>query len=129
MLPYRVSDIKSHKRKRIKEDFLLDDEEKETFEKLKNLSAMDNEKIIETEGLPFSYIINLMKQMEDYLKLYGQNFVQHVEKALSDKSHELDNNSLLTESNLGKDEEIRIDLPEEVEEMHIPASERFIKPN
>lgn len=31
---------------------------------------------------------------------------------------------------MGKDEEIRIDLPEEeVEEMHIPASERFIKPN
>lgn len=48
MLPYRVSDIKTQKRKRIKEDFLLDDGEKETFEKLKNLSAMDNEKIIET---------------------------------------------------------------------------------
>lgn len=30
-----------------------------------------------------------MKQMEDYLKLYGQNFVQHVEKALNDKSHDL----------------------------------------
>jgi hypothetical protein len=30
-LPYRVSDIKSQQRKRVKEDFLLDDEEKETF--------------------------------------------------------------------------------------------------
>ncbi len=31
LLPYRVSDIQSERRKRIKEDFLLDDEEKETF--------------------------------------------------------------------------------------------------
>lgn len=39
---------------------------------------MDTEKIIESEGLPFSFIINLMKQMSDFLRLYSGNFVQHV---------------------------------------------------
>jgi hypothetical protein len=79
---------------------------------------MDKEKIIETEGLPFSYIINLMKQMSEYLKLYSGNFVQHLEKALNDKSRELDSSSLMSESNLGKGD-IRINLPEEVE---VPGS-------
>lgn len=62
-LPYSLSDIQTFRKKPKKEDFILDDEDKETFEKLKNLSAMEHEKIIETEGLPFSYILNMMKQI------------------------------------------------------------------
>ena len=72
---------------------MLDDEEKETFEKLKDLAAIDVDKIIETEGLPFSYIINLMKQMSDMLKLYNSNFLKHIEKALNDLYSVEDNKS------------------------------------
>lgn len=57
---------------------------------MKNLSAVDHEKIIESEGLPFSYIINLMKQMSDILKLYNGNFLNHIEKAVNEKYGQLD---------------------------------------
>ena len=90
VLPYKVSDIKTENKKKIKQDFfLLDDDEKETFEKLKDLSAVDNQKIIESEGLPFSYIINLMKQISDLLRLHSGNFLGHIEKVLSEKYNEL----------------------------------------
>lgn len=46
ILPIQISDIKSQPRKIKKEDFILDEEDNETFEKLKNLAAMDHEKII-----------------------------------------------------------------------------------
>lgn len=68
-LPYPVSDIKSEPRKRKTEDFILDDEH-ETYEKLQNLGASDHELIVESEGLPFAYILNLMRQISDMLKLH-----------------------------------------------------------
>ena len=39
---------------------------------------MDHEKIVKSEGPPFSYIVNLMSQISDILKLYSANFVKHV---------------------------------------------------
>lgn len=77
-----------------REDFILDEADKETFEKLKNLSAMAHEKIIESEGLPFSYILNLMKHIEDTLKLYGNHFINHIEKALNSRYNSIDNSSI-----------------------------------
>ncbi len=34
------------------------------MEKLKKLSIMDSDKIIQSEGLPFAYILNLMKEID-----------------------------------------------------------------
>ena len=62
---------------------------------------MDNEKIIESEGLPFSYTINLMKQVSELLQLYSGNFLRHIEKALNEKYNEVDNLSVISESSLG----------------------------
>lgn len=45
-LPYNVSDIITRRKRLKREDFILDEADKETFEKLKNLSAMAHEKII-----------------------------------------------------------------------------------
>jgi hypothetical protein len=44
-------------------DFRFDESDNETFEKLKNLAAIEADKIVESEGLPFSYVINLMKEI------------------------------------------------------------------
>lgn len=93
-LPYNVSDIITRRKRVKREDFILDEADKETFEKLKNLSAMAHEKIIESEGLPFSYILNLMKHIEDTLKLYGNHFISHIEKALNSRYNSIDNSSI-----------------------------------
>lgn len=44
-------------------DFKFDETDKETYDKLKNLSAIEVDKIVDSEGLPFSYVINLMKEL------------------------------------------------------------------
>jgi hypothetical protein len=46
-LGYQLSDIQTAPRKRKEEDFILDDD-KETYEKLTNLGASDDEKILES---------------------------------------------------------------------------------
>ena len=63
---------------------------------------MDHEKIIESEGLPFSYIINLMKQISDILQLYNGNFLSHIEKAVNEKYGQLDSSVLSEISNVGE---------------------------
>lgn len=70
-------------------DFKFDESEKETFEKLKNLAVLDQERIIESEGLPFAYVINLMTEMKDVMQLYAATLVSQVEKVLNE---EFDNN-------------------------------------
>ena len=92
-LPYRLSEILTQRRRVKKEDFILDEEDKETFDKLKNIAALDQEKIIESEGLPFAYILNLMRQIEDMMSLHGGSFVAQVEKALNDTYNSMDNSS------------------------------------
>jgi len=39
---------------------------------------MDVEKIVESEGLPFSYIVNLMEEISDMIKINGQNFIYQI---------------------------------------------------
>ena len=34
------------------------------------MELMDYEKIVETEGLPFAYVINLMSEIKDTINLY-----------------------------------------------------------
>ena len=50
--------------------FNFDETENETFNKLKKMELMDYEKIVETEGLPFSYVMNLMSEIKDTINLY-----------------------------------------------------------
>lgn len=66
-------------------DFKFDESEKETFEKLKNFSAMDHEKIIESEGLPFAYVVNLMSEVRDIMTLYATTLVNQIEKVLNEE--------------------------------------------
>lgn len=42
--------------------------------------------MIETEGLPFAYIMDMMKQISDITQVYGHNFREQVEKALNMES-------------------------------------------
>jgi hypothetical protein len=83
LLSYQLSDLKSPAREKRDEDFIL--KEGDTYEKLKNLEAEEEEKIIENEGLPFAYILNMMKQISDVMKIYSENFKNQVEKALNEK--------------------------------------------
>lgn len=59
-------------------DFKFDESEKETFEKLKNLAVLDQERIIESEGLPYAYVINLMSEVKDILALHSSTLVNQV---------------------------------------------------
>lgn len=52
------------------------------------MSVMDHERIIESEGLPFAYVINLMTEIKDILSLYGRTLVNQVEKVLNDEFDE-----------------------------------------
>ena len=45
---------------------------------MKNLSAMEGDKIVESEGLPFSYVINLMKEIEEIVTINASNFVYQI---------------------------------------------------
>jgi len=63
-LEYDLTDIKideeeeGRSRKAIK--FRFDESEHETFQKLKRMELMDYERIVESEGIPFAFIINLI---------------------------------------------------------------------
>ena len=65
------------------DDFRFDDDENETYEKLKNLAAEDHEKIAESEGLPYAFIIDMMLSVRDILHNYKHNFISKVEEVLN----------------------------------------------
>ena len=84
---YELSDIKIEKEE---EDvhqrdlyFRFDESENETFKKLKKIELMDYEKIVESEGIPFTFIVNLMKEIQEILDIHEQNLVYQVEKVLN----------------------------------------------
>ena len=64
-------------------EFTFEDTEDDTYDKLKNLTALDHEKIVESEGLPFSYIINLMEELSEIMKLKSENFIYQIEKVFN----------------------------------------------
>ena len=64
---YELSDIKIEKGEENDQRdlyFRFDESENETFKKLKKIELMDYEKIVESEGIPFAFIINLMKEIQ-----------------------------------------------------------------
>lgn len=46
---------------------------------------MDYERIVESEGIPFTYIINLMSEIQDIIKLYEVNFIYQLEQLFNEK--------------------------------------------
>jgi hypothetical protein len=50
---------------------------------------MDYERIVESEGIPFTYIINLMAEIQDIIKLYEVNFIYQLEQFLNNKFEEI----------------------------------------
>ena len=52
-------------------DFTFDESENDIYQKLLNMTAKEHEKIVKTEGLPFSYVINLMKEISAILSTYS----------------------------------------------------------
>ena len=60
---YELSDLKKEKIDKEKKEssvFKFDESENETFKKLKKIELLDHEKIVETEGLPYAYILNFL---------------------------------------------------------------------
>jgi hypothetical protein len=47
------------------------------------MELMDHERILENEGLPFAFIVNLMTELEDILRIYDGNLVYQVEELLN----------------------------------------------
>lgn len=50
---------------------------------------MDYERIVESEGIPFAFIINLINEIEDVIRLYDVDFVYQVEQFLNNKFDEV----------------------------------------
>lgn len=79
-LDYELTNLKAileeKKKKKTTEDFKFDDAENETFEKLKNLAAEDEEKIAESEGLPYSFLVDMIKSVQNILKLDKDTLIQ-----------------------------------------------------
>jgi len=50
---------------------------------------MDYERIVESEGIPFTYIINLMMEIQDIINLYEVNFVSQLEEFLNNRFDEV----------------------------------------
>lgn len=87
-LEYELSDIKNHegsKKKKYGFKFDFGETSEETFENLKNVGAVDDEKIVESEGLPFSFMVDLMREISDVISIYGENFVYHIERVLNEE--------------------------------------------
>ena len=82
-LDYELTDMKVKKEPKKKIDVRFESDD--TFEQMKNLNVEDVEKIVESEGLPFSYILNLIKELADNVKVYSENFVLQVERVLNEK--------------------------------------------
>lgn len=86
-LPYKLTNFTSildqTRKKKVTDDFRFDDDENETYEKLKNLAAEDHEKIAESEGLPYAFIIDMMLSVRDILHNYKHNFISKVEEVLN----------------------------------------------
>jgi hypothetical protein len=83
-LPYELTDLRVKEEEDLTFEFNFD-EEKDIYEKLKNLTATDTDKIVSSEGLPFSYIVNLMKEVSDTFRSYGENFTYQIEKVYNDQ--------------------------------------------
>jgi hypothetical protein len=81
-IPFQVSEIPIEKFVPHVQ-FKLDETESETFKKLSNLAALKDEEISAREGLPFSYVINFLQEMDDILKLYCPNMIHYVEDLLN----------------------------------------------
>lgn len=81
---------------------------------MKNFAALDEEKIVENEGMPFSYVINLMREIADILNIYGSNFVFHIEKVLNDQYE------LMNKLNDGNKEKYPDENKEKYPEMESP---------
>lgn len=86
-LPYRLTNLTSildqTRKKKVSADFRFDDDENETYEKLKNLAAEDYEKIADSEGLPYAFIVDMMLSVRDILTNYKHNFIEKVERVLN----------------------------------------------
>ena len=44
---------------------------------------MDQQKIVETEGLPFAFILNFLTEIKDTLNLHQNNLMEKVVKILN----------------------------------------------
>jgi len=53
------------------------------------VGAIDDEKIVESEGLPFSFMVDLMREISDVISIYGENFIYHIEKVLNEEFEEI----------------------------------------
>jgi hypothetical protein len=60
--------------------------------------------------LPFAYILNMMKQVSDLMKIYGDNFKNQVEKALNEKYNEINLSDSSDDSNLITMPEVKVTL-------------------
>ena len=55
----------------------------ENNRKLKNISNRTEEQIIETEGLPYAYTVNLIEEITEITDRHIKNFVYQAERALN----------------------------------------------
>jgi len=53
------------------------------------MEATDEERIVDKEGLPLSFIIDLMKEISDFASIYAENFVYQIEKVLNEEYEEM----------------------------------------
>ena len=53
------------------------------------MQLLDYEKIVETEGLPFAFVMNLMQEIKDIMSLYQENFIHQIEKVLNTEFDEV----------------------------------------
>lgn len=44
---------------------------------------------MDSEGLPFSYVINLMKELSEIITINAENFVYQIEKVLNEEYEEM----------------------------------------
>lgn len=58
--------------------FKFDETEAETYKKLSNLVSMNDEEISAREGLPFTYVLNFLLELNDILRLYCPNLIHYV---------------------------------------------------
>ena len=68
-LDYKLTEIQPTRSKERKIDARLEDSD-DTFEQLKNFNVDDVQRIVESEGLPFAYVENMIKEVTGNVMIY-----------------------------------------------------------
>ena len=93
-LDYKLSNlddvIEQNRKQKVDLNFTFNETEASTFAKLENMAAEDHEKILESEGLPYAFIVDMMKSVKDVLRFHKDTLIAKVEEVFNKEFNKIE---------------------------------------